>query len=720
MKRWLPALSVFVTTLRLDAQAPALGPEFQVREITTQPQAGSQVAADAAGNFVVVWSGYGTGGAHGVLSRRFDADGAPLGPEVVVSTFTGACCADVAMTPSGDFVVVWRDLRDGGYYGGYGVVARRYDGAGSPTSPEIPVNTYTTGNQIFQRADIDPAGNFVVVWASLAGQDGWGYGIFGQRFSGAGVKQGPEFRVNTETFGHQNFPDVAVDPAGGFVVVWEGYRADVSGVLAQRYDAVGLPLGEEFVISQYSGPGWRALPNVDSDSLGDFVVTWMSSQQTNFYFDVLARRFRFDGTPRGDEFRIHATEETVSQTAPEVAVGADGAFTIAWNAFYQPETQTILARRYDAAGRPSTAPFQLNALTTFTQNSASVAVDERGGFVILWDCSVLSPDSCLDGGRDSIAGRRGGVPDARPMSVDASGGNARAGGSDLNGVLETEELVAVAPAWNNNSGADLLLTGAASDFTGPAGPDYLLMDATADYGTIPGDATNDCTVTGDCLTVGVSGTRPTLHWDATFDEALSSGATKTWTLHVGGSFGDVPVAHQFYGFIENVFHNGITSGCGGGNYCPSSSVTREQMAVFLLKSEHSSDYVPPPCSGTFPDVTCPGHPFADWIEQLSTEGITGGCGGGNYCPDNPVTRAQMAVFLLKTKNGSTYTPPTCTGVFGDVACPGNPFADWIEQLAAEQITGGCGSGNYCPDGPNTRGQMAVFLVKTFSLALYGP
>ena len=74
----------------------------------------------------------------------------------------------------------------------------------------------------------------------------------------------------------------------------------------------------------------------------------------------------------------------------------------------------------------------------------------------------------------------------------------------------------------------------------------------------------------------------------------------------------------------------------------------------------------------------------------------------------------MAVFLLKTEHGPTYVPPACNGDFADVPCP-SPFADWIEQLAAEQITGGCGGGNYCPQNPNTRGQMAVFITKTFNL-----
>ena len=214
--------------------------------------------------------------------------------------------------------------------------------------------------------------------------------------------------------------------------------------------------------------------------------------------------------------------------------------------------------------------------------------------------------------------------------------------------------------------------------------------------------------------------RPAFHWDASFLETLDAEHVRPyrWTLHIGDSFSDVARSNLFYRFIENVFHHGVTAGCGGDQYCPTDFVTRAQMAVFLLKAEHGAAFVPPPCTGVFGDVVCPS-PFADWIEELATEGITGGCGGGNYCPDNPVTRAQMAAFLLKAEHGSSYVPPVCGGLFGDVTCP-SLFADWIEQLAAEQITGGCGGGNYCPGNPNTRGQMAPFLVKTFGLLLYGP
>jgi hypothetical protein len=111
-----------------------------------------------------------------------------------------------------------------------------------------------------------------------------------------------------------------------------------------------------------------------------------------------------------------------------------------------------------------------------------------------------------------------------------------------------------------------------------------------------------------------------------------------------------------------------------------------------------------------------GHWAGSWIEQLALEGITAGCGGGNYCPSSPVSRDQMAVFLLRAKHGSSYVPPAATGVFQDV--PTSYWAAaWIEQLALEGITSGCSvtPKNYCPTSPVLRDQMAVFLVRAFNL-----
>jgi peptidyl-Lys metalloendopeptidase len=200
------------------------------------------------------------------------------------------------------------------------------------------------------------------------------------------------------------------------------------------------------------------------------------------------------------------------------------------------------------------------------------------------------------------------------------------------------------------------------------------------------------------------------HWDYTVVSVNQP--NQNYTAYK--SFVDVPVTYWAYSFIERLYAAGITSGCGSGSYCPETEVSRGQMAVFLERGMNNSSYNPPAATGTvFGDVLS-SYWSASWVEKLFADGITGGCGGGNYCPDLAVSRAQMAVFLLRAKHGSSYIPPPATGVFPDV--PTSYWAaPWIEQLYAESITGGCGGGNYCPDQSVTRGQMAVFLVRTFNL-----
>ena len=185
------------------------------------------------------------------------------------------------------------------------------------------------------------------------------------------------------------------------------------------------------------------------------------------------------------------------------------------------------------------------------------------------------------------------------------------------------------------------------------------------------------------------------------------------------TFSDVPSGYWAWRYVERLYAAGITGGCvlSPLQYCPDSSVTRAQMAIFLLKGVHGSNYVPPAVNGNtgFGDVAAD-YWAAAWIKQLAAEGITGGCGGGNYCPESVVTRAQMAVFLLKAKNGSSYSPPAVGGStgFNDVTVD-YWAAPFIKQLVADGITSGCGNSNYCPDSNVTRAQMAIFLVKTFNL-----
>ena len=183
-------------------------------------------------------------------------------------------------------------------------------------------------------------------------------------------------------------------------------------------------------------------------------------------------------------------------------------------------------------------------------------------------------------------------------------------------------------------------------------------------------------------------------------------------------FLDVPQGDIFHGSVEKIFRNRITAGVGGGNYGRNLPATRAQMAVFLLKAEHGAFYAPRACTpDPFDDVACPSL-FADWIQQAATEQVIDGCGGKNYCPDTPMTREQMAVALLKAKHGPSFTPPACEGLFLDVPCTadGAPWIEqfYREGITGGCNNDG-GILFFCPGDPSTRGQTAVFLTRTFNL-----
>ena len=173
---------------------------------------------------------------------------------------------------------------------------------------------------------------------------------------------------------------------------------------------------------------------------------------------------------------------------------------------------------------------------------------------------------------------------------------------------------------------------------------------------MPAGTVADCLATGDCYRLTVGGARPAAHWDASARETLDSGETRDWVLHVGDSFADVPRTSPYYRFVETLLHTGVTSGCGASSYCPGNVTTRQEMAVFVLVSMEGAGYAPPACTTpVFADVPA-SSPFCRYIEEMFRRGTVGGCGGGNYCPTAGVTRDQMGVFLTVTFSLLLYGP----------------------------------------------------------------
>jgi hypothetical protein len=284
-----------------------------------------------------------------------------------------------------------------------------------------------------------------------------------------------------------------------------------------------------------------------------------------------------------------------------------------------------------------------------------------------------------------------------------------------NQVLEIGETTTANPIWQNIGTMPIPAgTGVATFFGGLPGPTYNLIDNNADY---PEMTAGGMVTTIDGYTISIdAATRPAQHFDVDLNEVLpQAGVLKSWNFHVGGSFADVPSTNPFYRFIEGMFHRGTTAGCGQNAYCPDLPVTRGQMAVFLVRAKYR-DVFPSVCSppNVFNDVP-ETSPYCPSIEDLYRRAVTAGCGDGNYCPDLPVTREQMAVFIMRTRFGQDFVPPAPgTPTFSDVS-PLSPYYRYIEEMSRRGYTAGCATNppRFCPTEPVTRGQMAVFIIRAF-------
>jgi hypothetical protein len=696
----------------------------------------------------------------------------PAGAPFRVNTFTPSyqVLGMPAVGPKGDFLIVWSSNNQDG--SAFGVIGQRYDALGNRVGGEFLVNTSTNGNQYATSAVADAGGNYIVAWTNDVGNPDPSRDVFARIFDPAGVPRTPEFRVNTFVLGRQSSPALAPLPGGGFVAVWESLNQDGNNfaVVGRRFDSRGNPVSGEFLVNTFTIGEQRA-PRVSSDAAGNFAVVWMSGGQDGSGLSIIGRRFDVNGNPQSGEFLVNTT--TINdQRYPVVSKVADGRFIVVWEDFVRDGGRYgIFGKSYDAVGNPTSGEFQINVYTTDHQHTPSVVNYGNGSFMAAWYSQdqfggpnsnntdvvgrvyrggvpgpefLVNPTIALnqfqaqldadevgnvvaawnsvgeDGSLDGIFARRyGGLV---PWSIFLDG--APTSTSNGNRVLEAGELVVLDSAWRNVNGATLTFDSTASAFTGPFGPAYMLIDNGASYGSVPNNTVRNCGVTGNCFAMQIAaGPRPAAHWDATFREDISPaslGQSKVWKLHVGDSFSDVPRSSSFYRFVETVYHGDQMFACAPGQFCPTFSVPRDQMAQYVMKSQEPF-YVPPACVAgqeMFTDVPA-SNPFCPYVQELARRGVVAGCGGGAYCPAQGVSREQLPVYLLRTQNPA-FTPPACGApVFNDVPAS-SPFCPWIEELYRRQVVSGCGGGAYCPTRVVNRAEMSVFLTVTFGLQLYGP
>jgi glucose/arabinose dehydrogenase len=191
-------------------------------------------------------------------------------------------------------------------------------------------------------------------------------------------------------------------------------------------------------------------------------------------------------------------------------------------------------------------------------------------------------------------------------------------------------------------------------------------------------------------------------------------------LPPGGSFIDDD-GNSHEPNIEAIAAAGITTGCNppiGDQYCPANSVSRAEMAAFLLRATGAADNLPS-YRGTFPDVPA-GQWYTGYVERLAELGITTGYADGTFRPAGSVTRAEMAIFIVRAI-GEEGNLTAARGLFFDVSASA-PYAAATERLYDLGITLGCATGplRYCPADVVSRDQMASFLARAFKLAPIPP
>ncbi len=363
--------------------ATACGQEQAVNVRTAGTQSNAAVTATARG-FFVVWNSYysSAGRSYDVLARRLDPNGEPFGAEFVVNPVTQGNQSEpaVAADGAGNGVVVWQgpgaDEED--------VFIRLYDPDGQPRSEVFLANEDPKGRQLRPRVACGGEGVFAVVWEERSTEgDKDVFRVCGRWFDPSGRPLGPSSCLDGGT-GDARYPDVAMDGLGNATVVWLRDRTGKT-VSARQFDANGLPRAEAFAVSPAPFSSATA-PAIAMNRAGHFVIVWDGDANRASEDDVLGRCYDPDGEPGSEPFRVEALHEGAQQW-PQVALNDANEFVVVWQQeTLDPNTATdIFAQRFAGVGRPVGAPQQLNTYTAGHQRYPDLALLPDGRFVAVWE-----------------------------------------------------------------------------------------------------------------------------------------------------------------------------------------------------------------------------------------------------------------------------------------------------------------------------------------------
>jgi hypothetical protein len=309
----------------------------------------------------------------------------PVGNELIVNATLPDFQVQPALAtaPNGSYyVVVWASFpvaspaQDGS---GSGVYLRVYNSLGVPVTGEVQVNTTTNGNQQFPAVDAIN-NSFIVTWQ---GPDADGNGVFARRFSSVGAAIGGEIVVAADPADEQRRPDVAMEPAGSFVVCWED-QVVTTDIQCRRFNAGGGAVAGEQLVHTVTNDN-QNLPVVELADNLEWTVVWQSNAQDGNGVGVYQRRFTAGGAAIGASETLVNQFTNLNQQGPAIGMNASGEYVITWSSDNQDGNSTgVYARRYSPAGAALANEFLVNITTAGAQNNPVVALNTDGDFVVAW------------------------------------------------------------------------------------------------------------------------------------------------------------------------------------------------------------------------------------------------------------------------------------------------------------------------------------------------
>ncbi|MCP3960065.1 MAG: hypothetical protein GY719_19645 [bacterium] len=261
------------------------------------------------------------------------------------------------------------------------------------------INSYTTGDQQDATVAVASDGDFMVVWRSDTAPDAEVGSILAQRFDAVGVPRGDEFRVSISTTRDNYTPDIAWQPGGDFVVVWAGpgYIPGSTLPAGRRYDSEGA-LVSNLQIS-VSSIDYAHTPSVAAAGDGSFVVVWDDDDNSPGPPDpdgrgILARRFDADGNGLENPFLVN-TYTTDDQENADVAADGAGNFVVVWESVGSADSSNrgIQAQRFDSSGAKLGEEFRVSFNLMEDNLDPGVVMDEDGDFTVVWAGPGFLPGS---------------------------------------------------------------------------------------------------------------------------------------------------------------------------------------------------------------------------------------------------------------------------------------------------------------------------------------